>query len=151
MSAIHRSGSRALKINSFTVITTTVTRALKLVFGRFPIGCASQVSASGIDHEESLGISDDPDAILLLKLGIDPKAEIREVSNSEHSAWFEDCSGKKEPQEHHEAGREEPAHRGPDDGAPHFVDRISGRAFDGLGLSPGRSPYCLGGGFRFLY
>jgi len=65
VSAIHRSGSRALKINSFTVITTTVTRALKLVFGRFPIRSTTKMSAARKDDEQPVRRAIHPDAVLL--------------------------------------------------------------------------------------
>ena len=90
--SVHRTRRRSLEVYSFAGVAASVTRAFELVFGRFPIWCASQVSASGIDHEEPLGVSNDPDAILLLKLGIDSKAEIGEVPDSEYRAWLEDCA-----------------------------------------------------------
>ena len=65
VSAIHRSGSRPLKINAFTVVTTSVTRALKFVLCRLPIRSTAKMGAAGKDDEQAIRRSINPDAILL--------------------------------------------------------------------------------------
>lgn len=69
--AIHWTWCRTFKINAFTVVTTTVAWALKLVFAGAPVGSAAQVRATSVDHKNAIGSLIDPDAILLLPLCID--------------------------------------------------------------------------------
>lgn len=149
--AVHRTRRGPLEVYSLAGVAASMARAFELILAGLPIRRASQVSASGVNHKEFLGVSNDPDAILLLKFCVDPKTEIGWISDSEDGAWFEDGARKKEAQEHHEAGGKEPAHGGPNNYSPHLVDGICGRAFDSLSLSAGRSSHCgLRGGFRFI-
>jgi hypothetical protein len=127
-----------------------VARAFELVLAWFPIGRTTQVSASGINNEQPFGVSNYPDAILLLELGVYSEAEIGRVTYAEDGAWFEDGSWKEEAQKHQEAGRKEAPHRRPNDGAAHLIDRIGRHAFDSLALGPCRTANGLSGGFRFF-
>ena len=68
-----------------------------------------------------------------------PKPKSDGVTDSEDGAWFKDGSRKEEAQKHQEAGRKEAAHRRPNDGAAHLIDRIGRHAFDSLALGPCRS------------
>ena len=86
------------------------------------------MSAAGVDDKQPLGVSDDPDAIILLELGIDPKPEIGWITNPEFCRGFKQDPRKEEPQEHEEANCQEPADGGPGDAPPHFVYGI-GRRF----------------------
>src|SRR6476659_3896886 len=89
LSAVHRSRRRALEVDPLAGIAASMARTFELVLARLPVRCASQVSASGIDHKQSFGIAHDPDAILLLELCIDPKPEVRCIAYSKNGAWFE--------------------------------------------------------------
>ena len=69
-SAIHWSWRRTLKVDPFTVIAAAVTMTLKLILARFPIGRATEVRAARINYKNPVGSLVNPDAILLLPLGI---------------------------------------------------------------------------------
>ena len=152
MRAVHRSRRGSLEVYPFTGVTASVARAFELVLAGFPIGCAAQVSASGVDHEKPFGVPNNPDAVLLLKFCIDSKTEVGRIADSEDGAWFEDGSREKEAQKHHEAGSQEAANGRPDDRAAHLVDRIGCRAFDSLTLCPCGTAYSgLSRGLWFLW
>src|SRR5262252_10445718 len=55
--AVHRSRRGSFEVNPFAGITAPVARAFELVLAGFPIGCAAQVSASGVNHEKPFGVS----------------------------------------------------------------------------------------------
>ena len=74
--AVHRSRRGSFKVYAFIGIAAPVARTLELVLAGFPIGCAAEVSASGVNHEKPFGVSNDPDAVLLLKLCVDPDSKI---------------------------------------------------------------------------
>src|SRR5262249_37318873 len=107
--AVHRTRCWPLEVYAFAGITASVARAFELVLAGFPIGCAAQVSASGVNHEKPFGVSNNPDAVLLLKFCIDSKTEVGSIADSEDGAWFEDGSREKEAQKHHEAGSQKTA------------------------------------------
>src|SRR6185369_3678070 len=69
--AVHRSRRGTFEVDTLAVVTTTVTRALELVFAGFPVGRAAEMRTARVDHEETIGSACDPDAVLLLPLRID--------------------------------------------------------------------------------
>src|SRR5262245_45957213 len=144
--AVHRSRRRSLEVYAFAGVTASVARAFELVLAGFPIGCAAQVSASGINHEKPFGVSNNPDAVLLLKFCVDSKTEVGRIADSEDRTWFEDGSWKEEAQKHHEAGSQETAYGRPDNCTAHLVDWIGCRAFDSLALRPCRTSDRFRGG-----
>ena len=150
--AVHRSRRRSLEVYAFAGVTASVARAFELVLARFPIGCAAQVSASGVNHEKPFGVSNNPDAVLLLKFCIDSKTEVGRIADSEDGAWFEDGSWEEEAQKHHEAGGQEAANGRPDDRTAHLVDWIGCRALDSLTLRSCGTAYSrLSRGLWFLW
>src|SRR5579872_180718 len=46
---VHRPRRRAFEVDSFTVVTTAMTRALEFVFRGLPVGRAAQVGAAGVN------------------------------------------------------------------------------------------------------
>jgi len=109
------------------------------------------VSTSGVYDEQAFGVANDPNAILLLEFGVDPKAEIGGVTDFELCGRFKDGSRKKETQKHEKVRQEGGADGGPDDATTHLVDRIGWRAFDSLTLRSCRTADWLSGGFRFVW
>ena len=89
LSPIHRPGRRSLEVDSFTVVATSVTGTLKLVFTRSPVGCAAKMRATGIDNEYAVRSLVDPDAILLLPLGIYAKRIVGGKTDAKYAGWFE--------------------------------------------------------------
>lgn len=89
LSPIHRPGRRPLEVDGFTVVATAVTGTLKLIFTRPPIWSAAKMCAAGINNEYSVRGLVDPDAILLLPLGIDPKCIVRGKTDAKYAGWLE--------------------------------------------------------------
>ena len=79
------------------------------------------MSAAGVDDKQPLGVSDDPDAVILLELGIDAEPEIGWITDSEDCTGFKQCPRKEEAQEHQEASCQKPADGSPDDAPSHLV------------------------------
>jgi len=89
LSAIHRTRRRPLEVDTFTVVATSVTRTLKLVFARPPVWSAAKMRAAGINNEYPVRSLVDPDAVLLLPLGINPKRVVRRKTDTKYAGWFE--------------------------------------------------------------
>src|SRR5581483_883647 len=66
--SVHRPRRRPFEVDSFTVVTTAVTRTLEFVLRRLPVGRAAQVGAARINHEQPVWCAIHPDAIFLLEL-----------------------------------------------------------------------------------
>src|SRR5713226_6842823 len=71
--AIHRARRRPFKVNAFAVVTTAVTRTLKLVLARLPVRGTTQMRAARINHKQTIRRLVHPDAILLLPFRIHPQ------------------------------------------------------------------------------
>ena len=97
---IHRPGCRSLEVNSFTVVAAAVTGTLKLIFARPPVWSATKMRATRINNEDPIRSLVDPDAILLLPLGIDAKCIIRRKTNPKNAGWLKNGTRQKEPQKH---------------------------------------------------
>ena len=130
LGTIHGPGRRPLEVDSFTVVATAVTGTLKLVFARPPVWSAAKMRAAGVDNEYPVRSLVDPDAILLLPLGIDAKRIVGWKTNPKYAGWLENRPGQKEPQKHQEAGRQKDCYAGPNNAPAHLVDWRIGRAFD---------------------
>ena len=89
MRTVHRTRRWSFKGNSFTIVTTAMTRTLEFVFTGFPVRRATQMRASRIDDKQAIGSLRDPDAILLLPLGIDTKCVISGHADAKYIGWFE--------------------------------------------------------------
>src|SRR4029453_18065601 len=55
---VQRPRRRTLEVYAFVGVAASVARTFELVLAGFPIGCASQVSAPGVNHEKLFGFSD---------------------------------------------------------------------------------------------
>ena len=86
---IHRPRCWTLEVDSFTIVATAVTGTLKLIFTRPPVWSAAKMCAPGIDNENPVRSLVDPDAILLLPLGIDPKRIVRRKTDAKYAGGFE--------------------------------------------------------------
>ena len=60
---IHGTRRWAFKVHTFTVITASMTRALKFVFRRLPFGRATKVGTPGENDEKTIGLAYYPNAI----------------------------------------------------------------------------------------
>ena len=89
LGTIHRPWRRPLKVDGFTVVATPVTGTLKLVFARPPVWSAAEMRAAGINNEYPVRSFVDPNAILLLPLGIDPECIVGRKPNAKYAGWFE--------------------------------------------------------------
>ena len=95
MSAIHRSRRRAFESYSFTVVTTAMTRTLKLVLACLPVRRATQMSATSINDKQPIRSPGDPDPILLLPLRIDAQSVVGRRTDSESAGWLRIERGRK--------------------------------------------------------
>src|SRR5690349_3123383 len=117
MRAIHGPRRRALEIDSFAVVSAAVAWALKFVFTRLPIRSAAEMSAARVYHEEAVRGAIHPNAVLLLKLRIDPERELRGIPDLEEGVWLKQRAGKEESEESEEPCRQERGDHGPDKAA----------------------------------
>src|SRR6185369_3653897 len=106
----HRPRRWSLEVYSLVGVAASVARTFEFVLAWFPVGGATKMRAASVDHEQPFGISNNPDAILLLEFRIDSESEVRRIAESEDGAKLEDGAGNEEAQEHYEAGSKEPAH-----------------------------------------
>src|SRR5690349_11321418 len=112
--AVHRTRRGTFEVDAFAVIATAVTGAFELVFAGFPVGRAAEMRAARVDHEESIGSARDPDAVLLLPLGIDAYRVVARRPDSENAGWLENGTRQKEPHEHQKESGERAGDRRPD-------------------------------------
>src|SRR5258708_18988730 len=122
MSSVHGARGGAFEVDPLAVIAAAMTRTLELVFAGLPVGRATEMRATRIDHEYPIGRAIDPDAILLLKLGIDSERELRGISNFENRVGFEKSARKKEPEEGQEPRSEKCRYAHPDQATTAAVD-----------------------------
>src|SRR5215472_568273 len=120
--AVHRTGSRAFEVDSFTVVSTAVARTLELVFARLPIRGATEMGAARVDHKKAVGGAVNPDAIFLLELGVDAEREFRRIADLENGVGFEKSAGKKETEEGQEPCQQESGDHGPDKAPAMAID-----------------------------
>src|SRR3984957_14147736 len=99
MRTIHGTRRRAFEINPLAVVPTAVARTFEFIFAGFPIRSAAQVCAARVDHEDSIRRAVNPDAIFLLKLGVDTQREFRGVAVLENRVWFEQSARQEETKE----------------------------------------------------
>src|SRR5262249_25543870 len=83
-----------------------------------PVRRAAQVSALGVDDEDSFRVPHYPNAILLLELSIDAKPEIGWIADAKDGLGLEQGARKEEPQKHQEVDRQKPDDGGAYDPAP---------------------------------
>src|SRR5215510_14259818 len=66
LGAIHRARRRSFEVDALAVVATAMARTFKLVLTCLPVGCTTEMSATRVDDEESIGRSRHPDTVLLL-------------------------------------------------------------------------------------
>jgi hypothetical protein len=69
------------------------------------------------DDENALGIADHPDAVVLLKLGVDAETEIRRISDLEFGLRLVEGAREEKAQDHEEIHAQRAQHRGHDEPA----------------------------------
>src|SRR5690348_13884527 len=116
---VHRARRRAFEVDALAVVTTTMTRALELVFAGFPVGRAAEMSAARIDHEEPIGSARDPDAVLLLPLRINADGVVSRRADAKNARRLEYRTRQEEPHEHEKESGERTGDRRPDHAATH--------------------------------
>src|SRR5262249_39143766 len=84
VTAVHRSGRRAFKVDPFHGVTAAVARALELVLPGLPVGRAAKMRAPRINHEEFVRLLHDPDAVLFLKLGLHTQRKVRGITHGKN-------------------------------------------------------------------
>ena len=82
LGAIHWARRGAFKVDALAVVTAAVARTLEFILARLPIGRAAEVRAARVDDEKPLGVLYDPDAILLLPLGINAERVVAGKADS---------------------------------------------------------------------
>ena len=97
-------GRRTFKVDSAAVIATAVAGTLEFVHTRFPVRRATEMSATGIEHKNTLCVSNHPNPKILLKFRVDSKGKIRRVANSEHGLRFVQGAWEEKTKEHEEVG-----------------------------------------------
>jgi len=98
--AVHWPGRRAFEVDALRIVAAAVTGTLKFVFAGFPVGRTAEVGADRRDDENALGVTDYPNALLILKFGIDAETEVRRIANAEFGLGFVQGAREKEAQEH---------------------------------------------------
>ena len=87
--SVHGARGRTFEVDALAVVTAAVAGTLELVLARFPVWSAAEVGAARVDHEHAVGSAIDPDAVLLLKLGVDAEGELRRIADLENCVGFE--------------------------------------------------------------
>src|SRR5258708_365132 len=106
MRAIHGPRRGPFEVDTFAVVAAAVARALELVLAGFPIGCAAQMGAAGVNDEHTTRRAVHPDAVLLLPLGIHAQSVVRGVANLENRRRFKERARKEKFKEGDEPGAE---------------------------------------------
>src|SRR5260370_5326256 len=120
--AVHGARGRPFEVDALAVIAAAVAWTLELVLARFPVRRTTEVRAARVDHEDAVRCAIDPDAVFLLKLGIDPESELRGIANLENGVRLEQSAGKKESEEGEEPCSQERCHGDPYQPPPPPVD-----------------------------
>jgi len=112
MGAVHGPRGRALEVDSFGIVAAAMAGTFEFVLAGFPIGGASQVRADGGDDENSFGIADHPDAMILLKFRVHPESEVAGIPDSEFGLRFVEHAREEEAQKHQQVYAERAQHGG---------------------------------------
>src|SRR5580693_8672832 len=120
--AVHGTRGWAFEVDALAVVTAAVAGTLELVLARLPVWRAAEVGAACVDHEHAVGSAIDPDAILLLKLGVDAERELRRIANLENGVGFKKSAGKKKSEEGEEPCGQKTGYRNPNQAAAAAVD-----------------------------
>ena len=99
LGSIHGPRCGTFKVDPFAVIAAAVTRTLELVLTGLPVGRTAKVSAARVDYEQPVRSAIDPDAVLLLKFGVDAQREFRGIADFENCVGLKKSAGKKESEE----------------------------------------------------
>ena len=91
------------------------------------------MSATGINDEEPIRRSRDPDAVLLLPFCIDTECVVVWRANAKDAGRFENRARQEKPHEHKEESDQGAGDGGPDNPSSHFVHRRIGARLHGRG------------------
>src|SRR5579862_5121160 len=121
-----------------------MARTLEFVFAWLPVGCATEVRAAGVNHEQAIRCAIHPDAVFLLPLCIDTKRIVGGITDLERRPWLEESARKEEAEEGEEPRAQKCADSDPGQASsslvnlgvlwPHCGDSTCRRCL--------RSPYC---------
>src|SRR5229473_5102598 len=107
MRAVHWPRRGSFEVHAFAVVAAAVARALELVLAGLPVRRASQMGAAGINHENAIGSTMDPDAVFLLPLGVDAERVIGGISDLEDGGRLEQRTRQAKTQEGDKPGAQE--------------------------------------------
>src|SRR5207302_7636922 len=82
---VHGPRRRPFEIDGFGIVAAAMARALELVLAGLPFRRATQMSATGENDEEPIGLLDHPDAIGHQEALIHTQTEIRGIADGENS------------------------------------------------------------------
>src|SRR5215211_7394006 len=133
--AVHRARRRSFEVNALAVVATAMARAFELVLTCLPVGCTTEMSATCIDDEESIGCFRHPDAVLLLPFCIDAERVIAWRADAKRAGRFENRARQEKPHEHQEEGKQRAGDGSPDDPSSHFVHGWIGARLHSRGRS----------------
>src|SRR5208282_1433906 len=115
--AVHGPWSRAFEIDALAVVAAAVAGAFEFVFAGLPVGGAAEMGAARVDDKEALGIAHDPDAKVLLELGVHAEGEVGGIANGKDGGGLEEDAREEKPEEHEEIDAQIAPDAGPDDAA----------------------------------
>ena len=99
MRAIHGAWGRTFEVYALAVIAAAVAGAFELVLAGLPIWSAAKMCTSGVDHKHPVRRTIDPDAIFLLKFGIDAESKFRWITDLENGVRLKKGARKKKSEE----------------------------------------------------
>src|SRR3984885_11268300 len=76
LGSIHGSRGGPFEVDPFAVIAAAVAWTFEFVFGGLPVRSAAQMCAASVDHKQTVRCAINPNAIFLLKFGVDPKRKL---------------------------------------------------------------------------
>ena len=106
VSAIHRPRGWPFEVNRLAVVTAAMARTPKLILARFPVRRAPEMGAAGVDHKNPVGRLVDPNAILLLPLGVNAERVIRRKAHRKFAGRLKNRSRQEKPEKHQKVGQE---------------------------------------------
>src|SRR5260370_28368248 len=125
------------EVDTFAVVSAPVAGTLEFVLAGFPVGRAAEMRAAGVDDENAVRCTADPDAVLLLPLRIHAQGVIRGITDFENRGRLEERTGEKETKEGNEPCTKETSDCTPHQAASALIDltviRSDGR-YDRRGL-----------------
>jgi len=103
-----------------------VARTLEFVFTRLPLGCATEVRATGEDDEKPPRLADDPNTIGHQESLIDSQVEIRGIADGKNWIGFIKCARKEKPEKEEQIDAQIAPGESPNDAPSSPVNGICG-------------------------